>query len=139
MRDCKSTRPPHLHGFPIWKDGRPPATASPALTGKGRATPNSAFHHPSPHRLSLPPLSTVLLNANHADNVTLKVLDDLNDNMEGWGKIQSSFAGLNLGQSANKFAKGFQQSVQATKERLGQVSPDDITELPQGKFLLGYI
>ncbi|CAL1702419.1 unnamed protein product [Somion occarium] len=51
--------------------------------------------------------------------------------MDGWGKLQSSFSGLNLGQSANKFAKGFSSSVQATKERLGQVAPDEITELPQ--------
>jgi hypothetical protein len=52
--------------------------------------------------------------------------------MEGWGKLQSSLANLNLGQSANRFAKGFNSSVQATKERLGQVAPDEITELPQG-------
>lgn len=52
--------------------------------------------------------------------------------MEGWNKLQSSFAGLNLGQSANKLAKGFSSSMQATKERLGQVAPDEITELPQG-------
>jgi len=51
--------------------------------------------------------------------------------MDGWNKLQSSFAGLNLTQSANKFAKGFNSSVQATKERLGQVAPDEITELPQ--------
>ncbi|KAA1471014.1 hypothetical protein DENSPDRAFT_836961 [Dentipellis sp. KUC8613] len=51
--------------------------------------------------------------------------------MEGWNKISSSIASLNLGQSANKFAKGFNSSVQATKERLGQVSADEITELPQ--------
>jgi len=51
--------------------------------------------------------------------------------MDGWNKFQSSFSGLNIGQSANKFAKGFNTSVQATKERLGQVAPDEITELPQ--------
>jgi len=51
--------------------------------------------------------------------------------MEGWNKFQSSLAGLNLGQSANKLAKGFNTSVQATKERLGQVAADEITELPQ--------
>ncbi|KAI8995215.1 BAR domain-containing family protein [Trametes punicea] len=51
--------------------------------------------------------------------------------MEGWNKISSGLAGLNLGQSANKLAKGFQSSVQATKERLGQVAPEEITELPQ--------
>ena len=52
--------------------------------------------------------------------------------MDGWSKLQSGLAGLNIGQSANKFAKGFQSSVQATKERLGQIAPDEITELPQG-------
>ncbi|GBE85743.1 BAR domain-containing family protein [Sparassis latifolia] len=51
--------------------------------------------------------------------------------MDGWSKFQSNFSGLNLGQSANKLAKGFSTSVQATKERLGQVAPDEITELPQ--------
>ncbi|KAG2074888.1 hypothetical protein BDR04DRAFT_1092504 [Suillus decipiens] len=51
--------------------------------------------------------------------------------MDGWNKFQSSLSGLNLGQSANKFAKGFNSSVQATRERLGQVAPDEITELPQ--------
>ncbi|KAI0808112.1 BAR domain-containing family protein [Fomes fomentarius] len=51
--------------------------------------------------------------------------------MDGWTKLQSGIAGLNIGQSANKFAKGFQSSVQATRERLGQVAPEEITELPQ--------
>ncbi|ESK86340.1 cytoplasmic protein [Moniliophthora roreri MCA 2997] len=51
--------------------------------------------------------------------------------MEGWKTLQSSIGSLNLGQSANRFAKGFSSSVQATKERLGQVAPDEITELPQ--------
>lgn len=31
-------------------------------------------------------------------------------------------------------AKGFNSSVQATRERLGQVAPEEITELPQGSF-----
>ena len=52
--------------------------------------------------------------------------------MEGWNKLSSSLGGLNIGQSANKFAKGFNSIVQATRERLGQVAPDEITELPQG-------
>ncbi|OJA14912.1 hypothetical protein AZE42_09449 [Rhizopogon vesiculosus] len=51
--------------------------------------------------------------------------------MDGWNKLQSSISGLNLGQSANKLAKGFNSSVQATKERLGHVAPEEITELPQ--------
>lgn len=54
--------------------------------------------------------------------------------MESWSKFQSSFSSLNLGQSANRFTKGFNSSVQATKERLGQVAPDEITELPQGMY-----
>ena len=52
--------------------------------------------------------------------------------MEGWSKLQSGLANLNIGQSANRFAKGFNSQVQATRERLGQVAPDEITELPQG-------
>jgi len=51
--------------------------------------------------------------------------------MDGWKALQSNLANLNLGQSASKLAKGFNSSVQATRERLGQVAPDDITELPQ--------
>ena len=56
--------------------------------------------------------------------------------MDGWNKLQSNFAGMNFGQSANKLAKGFNTSFQATKERLGQVAPDEITELPQGSLPL---
>jgi hypothetical protein len=52
--------------------------------------------------------------------------------MDGWSKLQSSLSTLNIGQSANKFAKGFNSSVQATRERLGHFAPGDITELPQG-------
>ena len=52
--------------------------------------------------------------------------------MDQWTKLQAGLAGLNLGQSANKLAKGFSTTVQATKERIGQVAADDITELPQG-------
>ncbi|KAF9507654.1 hypothetical protein BS47DRAFT_1351243 [Hydnum rufescens UP504] len=50
--------------------------------------------------------------------------------MQGWGKIQASFSGLQLGEGANKIAKGFNSSVQATRERLGAVPVEDITELP---------
>jgi hypothetical protein len=49
----------------------------------------------------------------------------------GWKSLQANIASLNIGQSANKFARGFNSSVQATRERLGQVAPDEITELPQ--------
>ena len=58
--------------------------------------------------------------------------------MEGWTKLQSGLANLNLGQSANRIAKGFNSSMQATRERLGQVAPDEITELPQGTETLLY-
>ncbi|KAJ7252784.1 BAR domain-containing family protein [Mycena haematopus] len=51
--------------------------------------------------------------------------------MEGWNKLQSSFGSMNIGASASKLAKGFNSSVQATKERLGTIAPEEITELPQ--------
>ncbi|KAI6008714.1 BAR domain-containing family protein [Pisolithus orientalis] len=51
--------------------------------------------------------------------------------MDGWSKLQSSFSNMNFAQSANKLAKGFNSGVQLTRERLGQVAPEDITELPQ--------
>ncbi|KIY44709.1 hypothetical protein FISHEDRAFT_77330 [Fistulina hepatica ATCC 64428] len=51
--------------------------------------------------------------------------------MDGWAKLQNSFGNLNIGQAGTKFAKGFNSSVQATRERLGQVPPEEITELPQ--------
>ncbi|KAG6333994.1 hypothetical protein ID866_5099 [Astraeus odoratus] len=53
------------------------------------------------------------------------------DIMDGWRKLQSSLANMDLSQSANKLAKGFNSGVQATRERLGQVAPEEITELPQ--------
>jgi hypothetical protein len=49
-----------------------------------------------------------------------------------WKQLQSSIASLNLGQSANKLTRGFNSNLQATRERLGQVAAEDITELPQG-------
>ncbi|PAV14913.1 hypothetical protein PNOK_0946600 [Pyrrhoderma noxium] len=51
--------------------------------------------------------------------------------MESWNKFSSNFASLNIGQSATKIAKGFNSSVQATRERFGQIAPEEITELPQ--------
>ncbi|TFK95702.1 BAR domain-containing family protein [Pterulicium gracile] len=48
-----------------------------------------------------------------------------------WSKLSSGFSGINFSDSANKFAKGFNSSVQLTRERLGQISPEEITELPQ--------
>lgn len=52
-----------------------------------------------------------------------------------WKQLQTGIASLNLGQSANKLARGFNSSVQATKERLGQIAAEEITELPQGMSL----
>ncbi len=52
--------------------------------------------------------------------------------MEGWNKLQSSLGSINLAQAGSKFTKGFNSSVQATRERFGQIAPEDITELPQG-------
>jgi hypothetical protein len=51
--------------------------------------------------------------------------------MEGWSKLQSSLGSINFAQAGNKFSKGFNSSVQATRERLGQIAADEITELPQ--------
>jgi len=51
--------------------------------------------------------------------------------MDGWNKLQSSIGSINFAQAGSKLTKGFNSSVQATKERLGQVAPEEITELPQ--------
>jgi hypothetical protein len=52
--------------------------------------------------------------------------------MDGWKALQSSIGSINFAQAGSKISKGFNHSVQATRERLGQVAPEDITELPQG-------
>lgn len=52
-----------------------------------------------------------------------------------WNKLQASINSINFAQAGNKITKGFNSSVQATKERLGQVAQDEITELPQGLSL----
>ncbi|KAF9447077.1 hypothetical protein P691DRAFT_142239 [Macrolepiota fuliginosa MF-IS2] len=51
--------------------------------------------------------------------------------MDGWSKLQSSLSSINFSQAGSKISKGFNSSVQATRERLGQIAPEDITELPQ--------
>ncbi|KAG8897101.1 hypothetical protein FRB99_008455 [Tulasnella sp. 403] len=51
--------------------------------------------------------------------------------MEHWAKLSAGISSLNIGSNAGKLAKGFSSSVQATRERLGQVAVEDITELPQ--------
>ncbi|CCA68280.1 related to GVP36-Golgi-vesicle protein of unknown function [Serendipita indica DSM 11827] len=47
--------------------------------------------------------------------------------MDGWHKISTSLSGINF----NSATKVFNSSLQATRERLGQIPADDITELPQ--------
>jgi len=60
--------------------------------------------------------------------------------MEGWNKLQATINNMNFAQAGTKLTKGFNSSVQATRERLGQVAQDEITELPQGLPLLsGFI
>jgi len=51
--------------------------------------------------------------------------------MEGWSKFPSSLGSINFAQAGSRLTKGFNSSVQATRERLGQVTADEITELPQ--------
>ncbi|KAH7103381.1 hypothetical protein BKA62DRAFT_696776 [Auriculariales sp. MPI-PUGE-AT-0066] len=51
--------------------------------------------------------------------------------MDQWKTLQASFQGINIGQTAGRFAKTVNSSVQATKERLGAIAADEITELPQ--------
>jgi len=51
--------------------------------------------------------------------------------MDNWSRLTSGISSLNIGTGAGKLAKGFSSSVQATRERLGQVAVEDITELPQ--------
>jgi len=51
--------------------------------------------------------------------------------MDNWSKLSAGLSSLNIGSNAGKLAKGFTSSVQATRERLGQVAVEDITELPQ--------
>ncbi|KAI6018132.1 hypothetical protein PISMIDRAFT_683183 [Pisolithus microcarpus 441] len=48
-----------------------------------------------------------------------------------WSKFQSSFSNINFSQAGSKLTKGFNSGVQLTRERFGQVAPEDITELPQ--------
>jgi len=51
--------------------------------------------------------------------------------MDGWSKLSAGISGLNIGGSAERISKSLTTSYQATKERLGQIAPEDITELPQ--------
>lgn len=52
-----------------------------------------------------------------------------------WKGFQSSFGNINLSATGNRISKGFNSSIQATRERLGTVAPEEITELPQGMFI----
>ena len=58
--------------------------------------------------------------------------------MDRWSKIQNTFGSINLSEAGSKLTKGFNSSVQATRERLGQVTADEITELPQGKYCISF-
>jgi len=51
--------------------------------------------------------------------------------MDGWSKIQSQLGSIDFAGAGSKLSKGFNSSVQATRERFGQVTADEITELPQ--------
>ncbi|KAJ7442254.1 hypothetical protein FB451DRAFT_1343911 [Mycena latifolia] len=51
--------------------------------------------------------------------------------MDSWSKFQTSLTSIDFSGSATKISKSFNSSVQATKERLGTVAPEEITELPQ--------
>ncbi|KAK2459851.1 hypothetical protein APHAL10511_008172 [Amanita phalloides] len=51
--------------------------------------------------------------------------------MDPWSKFQSTLSNINFAQAGTKFSKSFTSSVQATRERLGHISADEITELPQ--------
>lgn len=100
---------------------------------RGLLAPNSV-HRPSlrPHhsprcapRCLLVPPRTSKIESSYLSQPNL-------DMAASWKSLQSGLANLNLGQSANKLTRGLSSTVQATKERLGQVSAEDITELPQG-------
>lgn len=51
--------------------------------------------------------------------------------MEGWNKLSAGLSGLNIGSSAERLGRTLTSSYQATRERLGQIPAEDITELPQ--------
>jgi hypothetical protein len=50
--------------------------------------------------------------------------------MESWNKLSASLTGGLSGISTEKFVKAVNSSYQATRERLGQIPQEDITELP---------
>jgi hypothetical protein len=57
--------------------------------------------------------------------------------MNNWTKLSASLGNIDFAQAGSKLTKGISSSVQATKERLGQVAPEEITELPQGLSSFG--
>ncbi|CAA7270829.1 unnamed protein product [Cyclocybe aegerita] len=100
-------------------------TATPEPTASSAAAPDPSNTAPTPNTApsttnsSLPPLAQkTFLSAKQAA-------------MDGWSKISSSLNNINFAQAGTKLSKGFSSGVQATRERLGQVAPDEITELPQ--------
>ncbi|KAG9000311.1 hypothetical protein FRB90_011843 [Tulasnella sp. 427] len=54
-----------------------------------------------------------------------------NMSQSNWERITSSLPTFNFASNAKSISKGFSSSVQATRESLGRVSMDDITDLPQ--------
>lgn len=91
-----------------------------------RRTPSLSHHSPRcAPRCPLHPSQTSKIESSYLSQPSL-------DMAASWKSLQTGFASLNLGQSAGKLTRGLSSTVQATKERLGQVAAEDITELPQG-------
>ncbi|PPQ90486.1 hypothetical protein CVT25_014769 [Psilocybe cyanescens] len=101
-------------------------TATTASSTEERSPSPSPPTPPSPSTTT-PPASTS--TASTTANVAFQQVK--RTAMEGWNKLSSSLNNINFAQAGTKITKGFSSSVQATRERLGQVSPDEITELPQ--------
>ena len=101
--------------------GPAPAAGSDTASSATTTSTTTAFTASAPSKLT--PVSTPTPRKSLAQTA-----------MEGWSKFSSSLNNINFAQAGTKFTKGFNSSVQATRERLGQVAPDEITELPQGEL-----
>jgi hypothetical protein len=100
----------------------PTSSPSPPPTSAPTSTTSTGFAPSAPSTSTTTTSSQFTANLKHTA-------------MEGWSKLQSSLSGINFAQAGTKFTKGFNSSVQATRERLGQVAADEITELPQGECI----
>lgn len=49
--------------------------------------------------------------------------------MQNWKNLTANLPSVSMPQVGG-FEKGFKQAMQATRERLGQVDPSEVTELP---------